>query len=320
MTDTILVADIGGTNARFAIADIADKKIAIRNMQVFRAEEFDSIHDAAKTYLKSISDKPAQACFAAAGPVDNEVVDFTNSHWTLRVSDVSKELNIDELRVVNDFSALAAGVRHMPDDSFVQVKAGTPMAHSPTLVIGPGTGFGQALLIPTGAAEKVVATEGGHVLFAPRTAQESAVMNFIARDHPRVSIERVLSGHGLVNVYRALCALEGAAPVLADAREITDAARAGDCPVAVNTVDVFCAALGCVVGDAVLATGARGGVVLGGGILPKIENLFRNSDFVNRYTDKGRMTGYIGDVPVKMMIRDDAALYGAAAFFDGQVR
>lgn len=319
MTDAILVADIGGTYARFALANSIDTNISIREMKVFCTAEFDSVDDAVNAYLSSVDEKPLRACFAAAGPVDNDMVDFTNSRWALRISNFSKALNFERFRVVNDFAALAAGIKHMPEDSFVDVKGGTPIPNAPILVIGPGTGLGQALLLPIGTEEKVVATEGGHVLFAPCTEEDAAVMKIISRDHPRVSVERVLSGHGLVNIYRALCALEGAAPALAHAKDITDVASAGGSPLAAKTVDMFCAILGSVVGDAVLATGARGGVVLGGGIVPKIKDLFLNSEFVDRFIEKGRMTGYVGAAPIKMMTGENAALYGAAAFIDGQV-
>ncbi|MBT8472265.1 MAG: glucokinase, partial [Marinicaulis sp.] len=169
MTDTILVADIGGTNARFAIAEAKDDAVSIRDSQTFRAEDFETIRDAADAYLESVAEKPKRACFAAAGPIVDDEVNFTNSHWTLRALEITGPLNLDQFRIVNDFYSLAAGVAHLPEDALVEVKPGTPISDAPQLVIGPGTGLGQALIVPTRFGARVIATEGGHVSFAPRT-------------------------------------------------------------------------------------------------------------------------------------------------------
>jgi len=313
MAEPILVADIGGTNARFAIAEAKDDAVSIRDAQVFRAEDFETIRDAADAYLESVAEKPKRGCFAAAGPIINDQVDFTNSHWMLRAPEIAVPLKLDQFRIVNDFYALAAGVAHLPDDAFAEVKGGTPVKDAPQLVIGPGTGLGQALIVPTKNGPKIVATEGGHVSFAPRTDEEFEIKKFIAREHPRVSVERLLSGRGLVNIHRALCAIEGAQRVSLQANEITAAAITGEHPIAVKAVDIFCAILGRVAGNAVLAAGARGGVVLGGGILPKIKDIFLKSEFAARFGEKGRMSDYVGAVPVRMIVKDGAALYGAAA-------
>ena len=313
MTDPILVADIGGTNARFAIAEIDEGAVSIRNAQSFRAEDFETIRDAADAYLESVSEKPKRGSFAAAGPIINNEVQFTNSHWTLRAIDIAGPLGFDDFDIINDFFALAAGIEHLHDSAFVEIKSGAPMADAPVLVIGPGTGLGQALIVPTGSGRKVIATEGGHVSFAPRTDEEIEIKKFIAREHPRVSVERLLSGRGLVNIHRALCAMEGAQRVSLQANEITQAAITGEHPIAVKAIDMFCAILGRVVGDAVLSTGARGGVVLGGGIVPKIKDVFLASAFCERFSDKGRMSDYVAAVPIRLIVEDGAALYGAAA-------
>lgn len=313
MAEPILVADLGGTNARFALADLSGASMKIRDSQRFRAEDFETIRDAADAYLESVQEKPAHACFAAAGPINNQEVDFTSSHWVLREGDIKGPLGLDHFLIVNDFYALAAGIAHLPQDAFIEVKPGAPIEDTPQLVIGPGTGLGQALIVPTQTGPKVVATEGGHVSFAPRSDLEFEIKKFIAREHPRVSVERLLSGRGLVNIHRALCAIEGAPRVSLQANEITNAAITGEYPIAVKAVDMFCTVLGRVTGDAVLSTGARGGVVLGGGILPKIKDKFLESDFALRFGEKGRMSSYVESVPVRMVIEDGAALYGAAA-------
>lgn len=311
MSEIALVADIGGTNARFALADLATR--SIRKAENFRAEDFETIADAAHAYLESIGEKPASGCFAVAGPVGGEEITFTNSHWKFRPAEIRSALQLKRFLPVNDFYALASSVHYLPEDYFAPVKdgAGDPLA--PTLVIGPGTGLGQALIVPFGDKRRVVSTEGGHVSFAPRTEEEIAVMRFIAREHPRVSVERLLSGRGLVNIHRALCAVSDMQRISLRADEITAAAIEGKYPIATKAVDMFCAVLGRVAGDAVLATGARGGVVLGGGILPKIRDLFLRSAFTERFLDKGRMREYVDIAPIRMIVKEGAALIGAAA-------
>lgn len=313
MTECILVADIGGTNARFALATRDGQAIFVNDQQNFRAEDFESIRDAADAYLESVATKPNRACFAVAAPVSADEIVFTNSHWRFRPAEIERALHLSEMRVVNDFYALAAGVAALPADAYVSVKDGKADPHAPTLVIGPGTGLGQSLIVPSPAGDVIVSTEGGHVSFAPRDDEEFEVMKFIAREHPRVSVERLLSGRGLVNIHRALCAIADTPRVSLAANEITAAAIDGSYPIAVRAVDMFCSVLGRVAGDAVLATGARGGVVLGGGILPKISDIFLKSAFVEKFLNKGRMRAYVEGVPVKLIVTDGAALYGAAA-------
>ncbi len=316
-TDPVLVADIGGTNARFALARINDGDVIVDNVQKQHAVDFGSIRDAAGAYLESVAVNPSAACFAVAGPVTDDSIKFTNSPWALDIAFVKRALKLERLVVVNDFEALAHGVSSLgkPGD-FSLIKPGKGDPRGPTLVFGPGTGLGQALIVPLAdGRERIIPTEGGHVAFAPRTPDEIELMRFIARDHSRVSAERILSGPGLVNIYRALCSIAGTALVPRQASEITEAATSRECPIAVKAVDMFCASLGACAGDAVLATGARGGVVLGGGILPKIEKTFRNSKFIDRFLDKGRMRDFVEDVPIDLIVRDSAALVGAAAFF-----
>jgi glucokinase len=317
MTEPVLVADIGGTNARFALATRDKDRIITRDSQTFRAEDFETIRDAADAYLEAVTAKPKAACFAVAGPVSDDVIDFTNSPWVLEVANIKAALGLDQFMVANDFEALASSLRHLPKSDLVSVKPGVGAPDTPILVIGPGTGLGQALVLPGNGRDRIIPTEGGHVGLAPGTDEEIEVMKFIAREHPRVSVERVLSGRGLVNIHRALCAIAGTPRVSLKANEITKAAMTKEYPIAVRAVEMFCELLGAVAGDAVLATGARGGVVLGGGILPKIREIFLASQFTRRFLDKGRMRDYVEGAPVDLIVNDGAALIGAAAILGG---
>lgn len=312
MTERVLVADVGGTNARFALAGIDNAVVSIGAMHAFRAEDYETIRDAADAFLEAVQERPKSACFAVAGPITDEVVEFTNSPWVLDIAKVKKQLKLGRLLAINDFEALAASVRHLGPSDLAPIKTGVAEPGAPLLVVGPGTGLGQSIIVPMGARDRIIATEGGHVAFAPHDEEEIEVLRFIAREHKRVSIERLLSGRGLVNIHRALCAVAGQPRVSLQADEITRAAHTGEYPIAMKAVDIFCAILGSAAGDAVLATGARGGVILGGGILPNIQDVLMHSQFVARFLEKGRMRDYVEPVPVDLIIRDGAALIGAA--------
>ncbi|MGV6820329.1 MAG: glucokinase [Parvularcula sp.] len=314
LMDPVIVADIGGTNARFGLASRQGEKLVLDKIQYFRAEDFESPRDAAAAYVESVALHPSKACFAIAAPISGDEIKFTNSHWTLKRSEVSQALSLVEpLSVVNDFYALAAGVGYLPAEGLLSIRTGIAEPCAPSIVIGPGTGLGQAIILRCRDEEFVISTEGGHVCFAPTTEEEIEVLRFIAKEHSRVSVERLLSGRGLVNIHRALCVISGTPRVSLQADEITQAALSGEFPVAVSAVKMFCEVLGSVAGDTVLSIGARNGVFLGGGILPKIRDFFLESRFLDRFDAKGRMRPYVEHVPISMILDDQTALYGAAA-------
>ncbi|MEZ5895214.1 MAG: glucokinase [Parvularculaceae bacterium] len=317
MKGQLLVADIGGTNARFALADAGSGVIS--SAQVLRADDHPCVEAAARAYLGRVGVRPLRACFAVAAPVgagvNSDEVAFVNSDWRFEISSLKRALRLDQLIVVNDFFALGSSVAHLPADFIVPVKAGRGVLDAPVVVIGPGTGLGQALIVPCGGggARRVVATEGGHVGFAARTAEEFGIVQQIARRFGRVSAERIVSGPGLENLYAAVCAQNAARGDNMSAEQITAAALAQTDPAAVRAVELFCLFLGRLAGDAVLSAGARGGVVLGGGIAPKIRESLLASGFVDGFVDKGRMRAFVEPVPVSMIVKPGAALIGAAA-------
>lgn len=312
-----LVADIGGTYARFALAGTG-KRAKIGDIRAYRAEDYANLTEAAREFLRSAGAQPAAACFAVAGPVTDEVVEFTNSPWTLDVAATRQALGLHSLVAVNDFEALAAGVPLLGREDFFCVKSGVAAVDAPVLLIGPGTGLGQALIVP-GRGGRIVPTEGGHVAFAPRTEEEAILLRFLAREYGRVSIERLLSGPGLLNIRRFLSAESGGSSVYPQADDLTRAAAEGRDPLAARALDIFFGILGAAVGDAALSTGARGGVILGGGILPKNREALTKSPFVERFLDKGRMRGYVEAVPIDLIVREGAALLGAAALLKRRV-
>ena len=307
-----LVADIGGTHARFAVAHIGADQISLSDIQDFKTARFSSLTAAAKAYLATIDLFPQSACFAVAAPVDQNRIEFTNSDWRFRPEELESALAIKPIKIVNDFYAMAAGVAYLPGEAFELIKSGTGDPTAPVLVIGPGTGLGQALAIPTSAGIRIISTQGGHVGFAPATDEEMDVLKFMREKYNRVSVERLMSGGGLVDLYEAIGSLTGAKQPSLRSDQITAAAQSGTSPVAKKTVDLFFEILGRIVGDAVLSTGARGGVILAGGILPKTLDLLLKSRFVSCFLDKSRMLSYVEDVPVRLVVNNEAALLGAA--------
>ncbi|MEQ8177924.1 MAG: glucokinase [Amphiplicatus sp.] len=309
----LLVADIGGTNARFAIAEREGAGARILHREVMRAEDFEHLADAATAFLESWSGPaPTQGVFAVAGPVDVDEVVFTNSPWRFRPPALAKHIGCDALRIINDFAAMSRGAVAAAPDELSLIEEGEGLPGAPIAVLGPGTGLGLGLVVEVKGNITVIATEGGHVAFAPQDEKEIEVLRFIQREHAFVSYERVLSGRGLVNIHRALCVINGATRVTLRPDEITSAAMARSLPVAREATEMFCAILGTYAGDAAVMTGARGGIILAGGILPKIEPILRESSFNARFVERDPMRAYLEAIPVKLLNSDTAALVGAA--------
>lgn len=312
-----LVADIGGTNARFAIlrGDAAHGFEAVHTQRML-AEDFEAIRDAALAFLDSYDGEPPKtACFAVAGPVGDGEVRLTNSPWRFRPEELARTLDVDRLRAVNDWEALGRGAPLTPKAELVTVREGRGKPGAPIAVLGPGTGLGMAYLHPrANAAPVVVSTEAGHAAFAPCGEDEIDVLLFVAKEFGYVSWERLLSGRGLVTLHRAICRREGKPWPNLRPEQVTQAAIDGSDAQAKKALEMFCAALGTFAGDAVLMGGARGGVYLGGGILPRIVEFFLESRFVECLIERDLMKKYFDDLPVKLITTDLAALYGAAAF------
>lgn len=308
----LLVADIGGTNARFAIADRDGAGARIFHRETMQAEDFEHLHDAARAFLESWSGaRPERAVFAVAGPVNESEIVFTNSTWRFVPSTLKSQLSLSSLKVINDFEAMARGAVVAGDGDLVEIKSGAPRAGAPICVTGPGTGLGLAIVLPRPGEDEVIATEAGHSAFAPRTEKEIEVLKFVMREHDFVSYERLLSGRGLVTLHRALCAVNGVTRVTLRPEDITAAALARTLPVAAEATEMFCDILGTFVGDAALISGARGGVILAGGILPKIEPILRASAFAERFVEREPMRAYLDAIPVRLLTGSSASLVGA---------
>lgn len=307
----LLVADIGGTHARFALAQRGDTGVGLTQRATLEAAAFGAFADAVDAYLESGPLRPAHAAFAVAGPLHHDPIALTNSPWRIDRRALQARFAWRTLYVANDFAAQARGALCVSADDCETLIPGAGDTHAPRVVLGPGTGLGLGVLTPTDAGWHVQATEGGHVGFAPRDIRETALLAHLHAALGYVPAEAIISGRGIARVYAALQHMRGATPEPLDAATIS--ARAANDPAAQETLEVFFAALGAYAGDAVLITGARGGVYIGGGIAPKLKHHFAASAFAQRFHTRGAMSDYLRDVPVYLLTSQDTALLGVAA-------
>lgn len=305
-----LVADVGGTNARFALAK-ADGRIS--DAKTLKVADHPTFESALGGYLATLTDRPQSACFAVAGPVTRGRADFTNSPWTVDGAALAATFGFAQSLVVNDFEALSRfAIAPRPED-MVGIKPGHPVVGAPILVLGPGTGLGQAIAVPQMSGSVSIPTEGGHVTLPAQNEVERRLVTELSRMMGRrVAAEDVISGAGLVRLHRVRMMIAGR-DLAADLTpaDVTNGAMAGDADLRATIIQ-FCAFLGSVVGNAALSTGARGGVMLAGGIVPRIVPLLLESDFSQRFVGEGMMREYLEAIPVALVIAGDAALRGAA--------
>ena len=307
-----LIADIGGTNARFALVGPGGETTAER---VLKCADFPGPAEAAQVYLAETQPAalPRLAAFAVASPVIGDVVDMTNHVWRFSIEATRKRLGFERLEVVNDFIAIALAVPGLKRQECDKIGHGQPWTRYPIGVIGPGTGLGVALLIPHGDHFLPIATEGGHVTMPAADDLEAEVLGALRRRFGHVSAERVISGPGLVNLYQALAEVRGVEPRACGPEEITAAAGEEADPLARDTLDLFFAMLGCLAGNLALTTGAFGGIYLAGGILPQHVAELKASRFRARFEDKGRFKDYNGNIPTFLITHPYPAFPGLAS-------
>ena len=311
-----LVADIGGTHARFAIeVDGVTEAIA-----TLRCADYAGLAEAIGAYLQQPAARARgatrvqHAAIAIANPVDGDNIAMTNHHWRFSVAALRDQLRLQRLAVVNDFEALALAVPSLQAHDTVQIGGGAGVAGAAIGLLGAGTGLGVSGLIKTAHGWKALQAEGGHVSFAPVDALEVQVLHYAWRDHAHVSAERLLSGMGLELLYRALYFLrhEGEAPATLDAPEILQRGLDRSCKVCDETIELFCRMLGTIAANLALSLGSRGGLYIGGGIVPRLGARFAASGFRTRFDCHGRFSAYLAEIPVFVITAEYATLKGVA--------
>jgi len=314
----IVAVDIGGTHARFAIAEITDGRVvSLAEPVTLKTAEHASFQTAWEAFGAGLGGGvPRRAAIAIATPIVGDVLKLTNNPWIIRPALIDEKLGLDGHVLVNDFEAVGHAVAQLPDDYFRHLSG--PDAALPAQgiisILGPGTGLGVAHVLRARDGYHVLPCEGGHIDFAPLDAIEDAILARLRRRFRRVSVERIVCGPGLLNIYEALAELEGRAVQASDDKAIWSAALDGSDSLAAAALDRFCLSLGSVAGDIALAQGGQA-VVIAGGLGLRLADHLPRSGFGERFTAKGRFEAMMGRLPVRLIVHPQPGLFGAAAAF-----
>lgn len=317
-TAPILLADVGGTNARFAIACLGEETpLRSESIRRYRVADFPTLGDAAAQYLKEIDAQAERAVFAIAGRIEEGVVKATNNPWHIVADEVRQHLGMQSVHLVNDFGAMSMAMPLLEREHMQVIGSpGVPALgarHSQNFaIVGPGTGLGVGGLIYRNGLFHRLETEGGHSGFAPRSAEEIEVLQRVAARFGHVSNERLISGLGMVNLHRALVEIAGRDDADLSPEQITARADSGEDAVCVRTVELFCTILGAVAGDIALVMGAWDGVFLTGGLPPLLLPWLRKGSFRERFEAKGRLGEAVSKIPTVVVTHPDVGLLGTA--------
>jgi glucokinase len=315
MSDRVLVGDFGGTNARVALVDSTSAPFAIRN---YPSNDFATGTAVIERYLSDVgratADTVRGCCIAIAGPVDAGRGKLTNGRIACDAREIEVALAFEHALVINDFTAVGHALPGLPDSAWRTIG---PELHGVGTIaaIGPGTGLGMGFVAPDRRGWRVLPSEGGHANLAPSDPLEVEVLGHLMQRFDFVGWETVLSGPGLVNLYRAVCDVWGTAPAVDDPSAITARAIAIEDPVCHQTLEVFCNLLGTAAGGLAMTVCATGGVYIAGGIVPRIADFVAQSQFRRRFDARGPMSYYVNAIPTRLVLEADLGLLGAAAAY-----
>ena len=314
--ETWLVADIGATNARFGL--VSPKRVVLHTRTLAVADH-PTIADAIAIYLgeRGALPMPHQGALAIASAITGDRVAMTNHPWSFSISALKSHFGFARLEVINDFTALALALPHLAPADRQPVGGGDPVTGTPIGVLGPGSGLGVSGLVPSRAEWISLSSEGGHATMAPASDRESAVLDHMRRHFDHVSAERVLSGPGLVNLYNTLAALDGVSSRGYTAAQITDPGIGAADPLCAEATSLFCAMLGTMAANLALTLGARGGIYIGGGVVPRLGQRFAESPFRARFEAKGRFSHYLAAIPTWVVTHPLPAFLGCTAVLSG---
>lgn len=309
---TLLVGDVGGTNARFGLMSAAGELL---HSSTFACGDFAEIGDAIGAYLaqRGALAMPRAGCLAIAAAITGDQIRMTNHPWSFSVAALRDRLGFERFLAINDFTAVALALPRLSAGDRMVVGGGTPVERRPIGVLGPGSGLGVSGLIPAGSGWVPLTGEGGHTTMPPVSDRESAVLQLMRQRFDHVSAERCLSGPGIVNLYNSLAALDRVPAAQYTAAQITDPETAAADPLCGEATAMFCAMLGTVAGNLALTLGARGGVYIAGGIVPRLGARFAESGFRERFEAKGRLGTLLAAIPTYVVTHKLPAFLGCAA-------
>lgn len=317
MSTEFLVADVGGTNVRFALAYIdEDNNIKLEKLSVLPTENWLYLEDAVTDYLKHVGAKPSRAAIAFAGPVNKDEVSMTNGTWQFNQSELAPFLKMEEVKVFNDFCAKACSLPLLGNDQLLQIGGGEIEENGNKIVVGPGTGIGVGALVSAGEKWKAVSSEGGHIGFSPSGDIEKEICAVLNKDYHRITVEDLVSGRGLSNIYHALGFINGRHNLKLHPAEINEKATNEQDVDAIQTFKVFSGMLGCYASDMAGTFNATGGVYLTGGVLPKIQEYFLKSDFREKFEENDKLP-FVKDIKTQLITEEQPTLIGVAGYYLG---
>lgn len=318
--DSYVVADIGGTNARFATyTPDGSGSIRLHDDLRFRCSQFDGLSDALSTYLEETGRSVVGACISIAAPTDGDQINMTNLDWSFSIENYRQVLGLKTLLVINDGVAAALATIGVKSSELENIKRGTVEAHGSRLNLIPGTGFGLGCIIPQNDGWVPVQSEGGHATLAAVTREEFEVLQVITEQFGRAINDLVLSGPGMFNIYHALSVVRGVEVPDVDVQEMTERALDREDRLSADALDLYCTLFGRLAGDLALTLNAHGGVYLSGNLMQKIGADRISQGFNKGFTDKGKMTEKVNRIPVKLLLLQDQCLQGASVWLDSQL-
>ncbi len=309
MTKYALVGDVGGTNARLALCEIDNG--ALSQTRTFSTEDYDSLEAVIRTFLNEQSEQIKHACIAIACPITDDWVEMTNHDWAFSTSQMKASLGLEALEIINDFTAVAMAIPALSAQDVMQFGGKAVIKDKPIAVYGAGTGLGVSHLVHVDQRWVSLPGEGGHVDFAANSEEEDMIMDVLRAELGHVSAERILSGSGLVNLYRAIVKSDDRVPESLKPRDVSQRALDDSCTDCKRALALFCVILGRFGGNLALNLGTFGGVYIAGGIVPRFLEFFKASGFRAAFEDKGRFKSYVADIPVYLITHDNPGLLGA---------
>ncbi|EMH4162590.1 glucokinase [Pluralibacter gergoviae] len=311
MTTFALTGDIGGTNARLALVDVATGEIS--REKTYSGLDYPSLEAVVRVYLDEIKEEIKNGCIAIACPITGDWVAMTNHTWAFSIKEMKENLGFEHLEIINDFTAVSMAIPMLKKEDLIQFGGGEPVKDKPIAVYGAGTGLGVAHLVHVDKRWVSLPGEGGHVDFAPNSEEEDMILEQLRAEMGHVSAERILSGSGLVNLYHAIVKSDGRLPENLQPKDVTERALKDSCIDCRRALSLFCVIMGRFGGNLALTLGTFGGVYIAGGVVPRFLDFFKASGFRGGFEDKGRFKAYVEDIPVYLIVHDNPGLLGAGA-------